>query len=213
MDALRIDRARARRLRLGRPRRLHRRGAVAGARARPRHRQRLQHPGHRRRRTSRHAPEQERASGTSIIFTPSAAAPGSSRTAARLCRAALAAVVAALGISTTRRSRRSAASFDNPDFVAVTIQSYRHRYGNAPGDPALDADRAAALPRSRRSPCRRSRCRARPTACSGRQLSNSHARHFTGPLRAPRAAAHRAQPAAGSAGAFADAILALLNAG
>jgi pimeloyl-ACP methyl ester carboxylesterase len=34
---------------------------------------------------------------------------------------------------------RSAASFDNPDFVDVTIQSYRHRYGNAPGDPALEA--------------------------------------------------------------------------
>jgi pimeloyl-ACP methyl ester carboxylesterase len=33
---------------------------------------------------------------------------------------------------------RSAASFDNPDFVAVTIQSYRHRYGNAPGDPKLE---------------------------------------------------------------------------
>jgi pimeloyl-ACP methyl ester carboxylesterase len=33
---------------------------------------------------------------------------------------------------------RSAASFDNPDFVAVTIQSYRHRYGNAPGDAALE---------------------------------------------------------------------------
>jgi len=32
---------------------------------------------------------------------------------------------------------RSAPSWDNPDFVAVTIQSYRHRYGNAPGDPAL----------------------------------------------------------------------------
>jgi pimeloyl-ACP methyl ester carboxylesterase len=31
----------------------------------------------------------------------------------------------------------TAASFDNTDFVAVTIQSYRHRYGNAPGDPAL----------------------------------------------------------------------------
>ena len=30
----------------------------------------------------------------------------------------------------------TAASFDNPDFVAVTIQSYRHRYGAAPGDPA-----------------------------------------------------------------------------
>ena len=32
----------------------------------------------------------------------------------------------------------SAESFDNPDFVAVTIQSYRHRYANAPGDPALE---------------------------------------------------------------------------
>ena len=31
----------------------------------------------------------------------------------------------------------SAKSFDNPDFVAVVIQSYRHRYGYAPGDPAL----------------------------------------------------------------------------
>jgi pimeloyl-ACP methyl ester carboxylesterase len=32
---------------------------------------------------------------------------------------------------------RSAQSFDNPDFVAVVIQSYRHRYGYAPGDPAM----------------------------------------------------------------------------
>ena len=29
---------------------------------------------------------------------------------------------------------KTAASFDNPDFVEVVIQSYRHRYGNAPGD-------------------------------------------------------------------------------
>lgn len=44
---------------------------------------------------------------------------------------------------------RSAASFDNPDFVAVTIQSYRHRYRNAPGDPTLDdiERRLATLPR------------------------------------------------------------------
>jgi pimeloyl-ACP methyl ester carboxylesterase len=27
---------------------------------------------------------------------------------------------------------------DNPDFVDVVIQSYRHRYGYAPGDPALE---------------------------------------------------------------------------
>ncbi len=32
----------------------------------------------------------------------------------------------------------TAASFDNPDFVAVTVHSYRHRYGNVPGDPAYD---------------------------------------------------------------------------
>jgi len=33
---------------------------------------------------------------------------------------------------------RTADSFDNPDFVAVVIQSYRHRFGLAPGDPALE---------------------------------------------------------------------------
>jgi pimeloyl-ACP methyl ester carboxylesterase len=33
----------------------------------------------------------------------------------------------------------SAKSFDNPDFVDVVIQSYRHRYGYAEGDPAYDA--------------------------------------------------------------------------
>jgi pimeloyl-ACP methyl ester carboxylesterase len=32
---------------------------------------------------------------------------------------------------------RTAASFDNPDFVEVVIHSYRHRYGVVPGDPAL----------------------------------------------------------------------------
>jgi pimeloyl-ACP methyl ester carboxylesterase len=43
---------------------------------------------------------------------------------------------------------RSAGSFDNPDFVAVTIHSYRHRYGHAPDDPALTAieQRLAAQP-------------------------------------------------------------------
>jgi pimeloyl-ACP methyl ester carboxylesterase len=32
---------------------------------------------------------------------------------------------------------RSAASFDNADFVAVAIHSYRHRFGLEPGDPAV----------------------------------------------------------------------------
>jgi pimeloyl-ACP methyl ester carboxylesterase len=33
---------------------------------------------------------------------------------------------------------RTANSFDNPDFVEVAIHSYRHRYGAAHGDPAVD---------------------------------------------------------------------------
>jgi pimeloyl-ACP methyl ester carboxylesterase len=34
---------------------------------------------------------------------------------------------------------RTAASFENPDFVEVVIHSYRHRHQNAPGDPAFSA--------------------------------------------------------------------------
>ena len=33
---------------------------------------------------------------------------------------------------------KSADSFDNPDFVEVTLHSYRHRHRNAPGDPTLE---------------------------------------------------------------------------
>lgn len=33
---------------------------------------------------------------------------------------------------------KTAASFDNPDFVAVVIHSYRHRFGLVAGDPAYD---------------------------------------------------------------------------
>lgn len=40
---------------------------------------------------------------------------------------------------------RSAAAFDNPDFVDVVIHSYRHRFGLVPGDPAYaDIERALA---------------------------------------------------------------------
>jgi pimeloyl-ACP methyl ester carboxylesterase len=43
---------------------------------------------------------------------------------------------------------RTAQSFENPDFVDVVIHSYRHRYGNAPGEPRFDAieRRLAELP-------------------------------------------------------------------
>ena len=33
-------------------------------------------------------------------------------------------------------------SLDNPDFVDVVIHSYRHRHGNAPGEPRFEAAEA-----------------------------------------------------------------------
>jgi pimeloyl-ACP methyl ester carboxylesterase len=43
---------------------------------------------------------------------------------------------------------RSAASFDNPDFVDVVVHSYRHRYGLVDGDPAYGSiqERLAGQP-------------------------------------------------------------------
>ena len=43
---------------------------------------------------------------------------------------------------------RSAAAFDNPDFVEVVIHSYRHRFGLVPGDPGVAdiEERLAAQP-------------------------------------------------------------------
>ena len=77
---------------------------------------------------------------------------------------------------------RTAASFDNPDFVEVVIQSYRHRFRLAPGDPALEPieDRLAGQPPI-----------TVPTivlhgACDGVSLpesSEAHARFFTGPYQ------------------------------
>jgi pimeloyl-ACP methyl ester carboxylesterase len=43
----------------------------------------------------------------------------------------------------------AAAAWDNPDFVEVTVHSYRHRFGLVPGDPAHDAIEAALATRPR----------------------------------------------------------------
>ena len=50
---------------------------------------------------------------------------------------------------TEQSFNRTAASFDNPDFVDVVIHSYRHRIGNAPGEPrfAETETRLASRPR------------------------------------------------------------------
>jgi pimeloyl-ACP methyl ester carboxylesterase len=77
---------------------------------------------------------------------------------------------------------RTAASFDNPDFVDVVIASYRHRFGYAPGDPAFEPieRQLAEKPRI-----------ATPTivlhgAADGVQpaaQSETHARFFAGPYQ------------------------------
>ena len=41
---------------------------------------------------------------------------------------------------------RTAAAFDNPDFVAVVVHSYRHRFALAPGDPALEDTERRLIP-------------------------------------------------------------------
>jgi pimeloyl-ACP methyl ester carboxylesterase len=78
--------------------------------------------------------------------------------------------------------QQTAASFDNPDFVDVVIQSYRHRYGYAPGDPALEPieQALAAQPKI-----------AVPTIALHGEASGvgppaqsvQHARFFTGPYQ------------------------------
>jgi pimeloyl-ACP methyl ester carboxylesterase len=105
---------------------------------------------------------------------------------------------------------RSAVSFDNPDFVAVTIQSYRHRFGFAAGDPTLDAIEAllAAQPEI-----------AVPTiALQGDadgvhppDASAKHAAYFSGPYQRrvlPRIGHNPPQEAPQ---VFADAILELIK--
>jgi pimeloyl-ACP methyl ester carboxylesterase len=77
---------------------------------------------------------------------------------------------------------RTATSFDNPDFVDLTIQSYRHRFKNAAGDPDLEPieARLAAQPTI-----------AVPTiALHGEadgvgppDMSANHARFFSGPYQ------------------------------
>jgi pimeloyl-ACP methyl ester carboxylesterase len=105
---------------------------------------------------------------------------------------------------------RSAASFDNPDFVAVTIQSYRHRYGYAAGDPALDdiESRLATQPKI-----------SVPTiALQGEAdgvhppaSSEHHAGFFTGPYQRRLLPEIGHNPPQEAPQAFADAILELIG--
>jgi pimeloyl-ACP methyl ester carboxylesterase len=77
---------------------------------------------------------------------------------------------------------RTAASFDNPDFVDVTIQSYRHRFKNAAGDPALEPieRRLAAQPTI---PVPTIALHGEANGVGPPAMSERHARFFTGPYQ------------------------------
>jgi pimeloyl-ACP methyl ester carboxylesterase len=84
---------------------------------------------------------------------------------------------------------QTAASFDNPDFVEVVIQSYRHRYGVAPGDPALDAIEAQLAPQPPIT-VPTIALQGEADGVSPPDRTDHSARHFTGPYRSriiPRA--------------------------
>jgi pimeloyl-ACP methyl ester carboxylesterase len=107
---------------------------------------------------------------------------------------------------------RSAAAFDNPDFVDVVIQSYRHRFGLVAGDPALAGieARLAAQPVISVPSITFDGADdgVRPPAAAAQ-----HARFFIGPR------SHRIVPGAGhnlpqeKPRLFADAVLELIHPG
>jgi pimeloyl-ACP methyl ester carboxylesterase len=105
---------------------------------------------------------------------------------------------------------RSAAAFENPDFVDVVIQSYRHRYALAEGDPAyadieqrLAAQPAITVPTITFDGADDG---VRPPA-----TATQHGHHFTG------SRSHRLVPGVGhnmpqeAPQVFADAVLELVN--
>ncbi|MFZ3084212.1 alpha/beta fold hydrolase [Rhodoferax ferrireducens] len=110
----------------------------------------------------------------------------------------------------TATFERSAAAFDNPDFVDVVIHSYRHRFGLVAGDPALaDIERRLAAQPPITVPSVTldgTDDGVRPPAAA-----EQHARLFTGPR------SHRIVPGAGhnlpqeKPHVFADAVLELLQ--
>ena len=122
-------------------------------------------------------PKSSTRSGTSTTSTPNVAGPARSPIG-EASPTAVATVVAAMAV---RRAtfEASAAMLDNPDFVDVVIHSYRHRFGYAPGDPALEPieERLAAKPTS---PCRPSASMA-TMADSGPRLDRPKSAPFTGP--------------------------------
>lgn len=104
---------------------------------------------------------------------------------------------------------RTTAAFDNADFVDVVIHSYRHRMGNAPGDPRYAAieSRLAQQPKI-----------GVPTIVihgdaddvGPSRTSEGHHRFFTGPYERRVFAGIGHNPPQEAPGPFADAVLAVV---
>jgi pimeloyl-ACP methyl ester carboxylesterase len=105
---------------------------------------------------------------------------------------------------------RTAASFDNPDFVDVTIQSYRHRYGYAPGDPALeDIERQLAAQPKITVPT--IALQGEADGVHPPDSSEHHGTHFTGPYQRRLLPRVGHNPPREAPQAVADAILELIR--
>ena len=94
------------------------------------------------------APENKRRRcGTNTTSSSSAAAPGLPPTGGRIARMLWEEWSPDWDFDDATFDR-SAAALDNPDFVDVAVHSYRHRFGNADGDPryAELEKRLAAMP-------------------------------------------------------------------
>ncbi|WP_375415049.1 alpha/beta fold hydrolase [uncultured Bradyrhizobium sp.] len=105
---------------------------------------------------------------------------------------------------------RTAASFDNEDFVDVVIHSYRHRTGSAAGDPryaAVEA-RLAAQPNIGVPAIN---LHGEVDGVTPASLSEAHGKHFTGPYqrRVLASVGHNVPQEAPQA--FADAVLELCS--
>lgn len=103
---------------------------------------------------------------------------------------------------------RAAAAFDNADFVDVVIHSYRHRYGNVPGDPAY-AEVEARLAEQPAISVPSISLQGDSDGVTLPAVSEAHSKYFTGPYQ------HRLLPGIGhnppqeSPREFADAVLEL----
>ncbi|HVE53894.1 MAG TPA: alpha/beta hydrolase [Ramlibacter sp.] len=105
---------------------------------------------------------------------------------------------------------RSAAAFDNPDFVDVVIHSYRHRFGLVPGDPAYaEIERRLAVQPAIAVPT--ITFDGEDDGVRGPAPASAHAHRFPGPR------SHRIVPGVGhnmpqeAPRVFADAVLELVR--